>query len=64
MKVRVLSFDLAEVDLEYQSRGLSEKNIRELMKLLERALFKMDELRRKESGFEKQVPMAFTESVK
>jgi hypothetical protein len=48
MKVLVISKSLVKVDLEYQNGGLSEANIRELIKLLEKALFKMRDLERKD----------------
>ena len=49
MKVNVVSSKLVKVDLEYQINGLSEENIRELIRLLEKSIFKMRELGRSEA---------------
>lgn len=59
MKVVVVSKNVAKVDLEYQEGGLSEANIRDLIKMLERALFKMHDLKIKERGDERQLCLVF-----
>ena len=48
MKGTVVSANLVHVDLEYQSKGLSEKNVRDLIRLLERSVFRMREIGRTE----------------
>lgn len=63
MKVMVLSGNLVKVDLEYQINGLNEENIRELIRLLEKSVFKMRELKRKEVESKNQVVTLFSNSV-
>lgn len=54
MKVVVVSKNVAKVDLEYQAGGLSQENLKTLINLCERAIFKMRELE-KEYGEKRQM---------
>lgn len=55
MKVVVVSKNVAKVDLEYQAGGLSQENLKTLINLCERAIFKMRELEEKEYGEKRQM---------
>jgi hypothetical protein len=63
MKVKVVSSSLVKVDLEYQACGLSEKNVRELIRLLERSILEMREISRKEVESKNQLKALYPRSV-